>query len=119
MRGGSRSLCVCVLVAIAACPDGLVAEHGGRESLARIDVLLTTPPTLSETARASMIDEATAIWRQHGVVIDWLSPTAMRPDTSHRLRVVILQKRARRRSHAGACRPRRAGEAFERTIRLR
>ncbi len=95
MRGGSRSLCVCLLAAIAACPEGLAAEQGERESIARIDVLLTTAPALSGSARASMIDEATAIWRQHGVVIDWVSPTAVRPDAvaSHRLRVVILQKR--------------------------
>jgi hypothetical protein len=71
---------------------GLLAQETLRES-SRLDVLLTTAPTLSDSARTSMMNEAAAIWRQHGVVIDWLPPAIVRPVAHHRLRVLIVQKR--------------------------
>jgi hypothetical protein len=71
----------------------LVAEEVGQYSRDAIDVLLTTAPTLSTMARASMIDEATTIWRRQGVDIKWLPATADRPVASNRLRVLIVQKR--------------------------
>jgi hypothetical protein len=72
---------------------GLVAQESLGESSSRLDVLLTTAPTLSDSARTSMMNEAAAIWRQHGVVIDWLPPAIVRPVAHHRLRVLIVQKR--------------------------
>jgi hypothetical protein len=71
---------------------GLLAQETLRES-SRLDVLLTTAPTLSDSARTSMMNEAAAIWRQHGVVIDWLPAAIVRPVAHHRLRVLIVQKR--------------------------
>jgi hypothetical protein len=40
-----------------------------------------------------MIDEAAAIWRHHGVVLEWLPATVVRPVASSRLRVLVVQKR--------------------------
>lgn len=96
-------LCVRVslLVALAATgPAALAAEENAGESLSRLDVLLTTAPALSKTARASMMDEAAAIWRQQGVVIDWIAPTLGRPVAPNCLRVLIVQKRLLREKAA-------------------
>ena len=40
-----------------------------------------------------MIDEAASIWLKHGVVLEWLQPTATRPVAANRLRALIVQKR--------------------------
>ena len=93
MRGRSRPLCVSMLATLAAGPVALVAQHGPPISFGKVDVLLTTAPTLSTSARASMMNEAAAIWRQHGVLLDWLNPSEVRPVASNRLRVLIVQKR--------------------------
>ena len=85
--------CVGLLTVLATAPAALVAERVGEHSRGAIEVLLTTAPTLSASARASMIDEAATIWRQHGVDIHWLPPTALRSVASNRLRVLIVQKR--------------------------
>jgi hypothetical protein len=77
---------------VAAGPVALAQESAG-EQLSRLDVLLATAPTLSKTARASMMSEAAAIWRQQGVVIDWAAPTLVRPVAPNRLRVLIVDKR--------------------------
>lgn len=92
-RGSCCSLCIGVLAALAAGPVALVAQQDLQDSLGKVDVLLTTVPTLSKSARVSMMNEAAAIWRQHGVHLDWLNPTAARPIASNRLRVLIVQKR--------------------------
>ena len=85
--------CVGLLAALATSHAVLVAEPASDHSRGRMDVLLTTAPTLSTSARASMIDEVATIWRQYGVDINWLPPTAVRPVASNRLRVLIVQKR--------------------------
>ena len=82
---------VIVLAALAVGPIALVAEQ--RESPGKVDVLLTTAPTLSKSARASMISEAAAIWRRYGVQLVWLPPTTIRAVASNRLRVLIVQKK--------------------------
>ena len=79
--------------ALTAYPTVLLAQPDGRETPGKIDVLLTTAPTLSKPARAAMLSEAAALWRHHGVVLEWLSPTAALPVASNRLRVLIVQKR--------------------------
>lgn len=93
MRAIRRSLCVSVFAALAAFPVALVAQRGSQDSLGKIDVLLTTAPTLAKSARASMMSEAAAIWRQHGVAVDWLPPASVRPVAANRLRVLIVEKR--------------------------
>ena len=40
-----------------------------------------------------MMSEAAAIWRQQGVLIDWLSSTTVRSVAGNRLRVLVVQKR--------------------------
>ena len=93
MPTGSRVLCVGVCITLALCPVRLAAEKTVQQSLERIEVLLTTDTALPESARVSMMDEADAIWRPHGIVIEWLPPTAARPVASRCLRVLIVQKR--------------------------
>ena len=88
-----RSLCISVLVAFTAGAVDLVAQQGPQVSPGKVDVLLTMAPTLSKLARTSMMSEAAAIWRQHGLMLDWLDPSAARPVASNRLRVLIVQKR--------------------------
>jgi hypothetical protein len=101
MRHTSRPCCLGVITALAVCPIGVLAEQRLREALDHVEILLTTAPTLSGAARAAMIDEATVIWRHHGVVVEWLPPTAVRPVASNRLRVLVVQKRYARDSSAG------------------
>jgi hypothetical protein len=95
MCGGCRFTCVTVLAALLVGPIGLVAQQrqDTQESLGKVEVLLTTAPSLSELARASMMSEAAGIWRQHGVLLDWLNPSAVRPVAPNRLRVLIVPKR--------------------------
>jgi hypothetical protein len=63
------------------------------ESLARLEVLLTTSSNLPEAARIAMRSEAEGIWSRNGVAIDWLQPSAIRPVGSNRLRVLIVERR--------------------------
>lgn len=93
MPGRSLRGCVTVLSALAVCPAALLAERNANESVSRVEVLLTTAPGLSKAARESMMGEATAIWREQGVVLEWLSPNVVRPVASNRLRVLIVEKR--------------------------
>jgi hypothetical protein len=59
----------------------------------RLEVLLTTARTLSDTARTSMLEEATAIWQRQGLAIDWLPPTTVLPVSRNRLRVLVVERR--------------------------
>ena len=93
MRLKRRPLWLGVLAALAVCPVRLPAEQSVRKTLNRVDVMLTTAPTLSTAASGSMIDEAASIWLKHGVVLEWLQPTATRPVAANRLRALIVQKR--------------------------
>jgi hypothetical protein len=40
-----------------------------------------------------MMSEAVAIWRRHGVEINWLPPTMVEPAGRDRLRVLVVQRR--------------------------
>jgi hypothetical protein len=82
-----------LLVAIAASSSAVRAQHASRDPIARLDVLLTTAPTLPASARLSMMSEAAEIWRKHGVAIDWLPPTADKPRGPNQLRVLVVQRR--------------------------
>ena len=85
-----RPVSISVLAVLAVCPAGTLAEQRVRE---RVDVILTTAPMLSESARASMMAEATAIWQHHGIDLEWLPATVVRPVASNRLRVLVVPKR--------------------------
>jgi hypothetical protein len=90
----SRSLsALCVGLTIAVGSMTVWAQPEVEESHERLEVLLTTTPALSKGARLSMMNEASAIWRAHGVAIDWLPPTAVRPVSEHRLRVLVVERR--------------------------
>ncbi|RPI56629.1 MAG: hypothetical protein EHM55_04705 [Acidobacteria bacterium] len=67
------------------------AQEGARAT--RLEVLLTTATALSESARSSMTEEAGAIWREHGVIVDWLPTAAVRTVAPHRLRVLVVDQR--------------------------
>jgi hypothetical protein len=83
----------CVTLSISAGSVTAWAQRGETEPYWRMEVLLTTTANLSEAARAAMMTEASAIWRAHGVAIDWLAPTAIRPVSEHRLRVLVVEQR--------------------------
>jgi hypothetical protein len=83
-----------VIVSILVGSATLWAGSEGREPTVRLEVLLTTTPTLPDGARASMMNEASAIWRDHGVAIDWLPPTVVRPVSQYRLRVLVVERRS-------------------------
>ena len=93
MRPLRRLHCLSAIAALVVCPMGLLAEQSVQETLNRVEVLLTTAPTLSTSARASMIDEAASIWLKQGVVLEWLQPNVTRPVAAGRLRALIVQKR--------------------------
>jgi hypothetical protein len=82
-----------LLVTIAASSSAVMAQQASRDPLTRLEVLLTTAPTLPGSARLSMMSEAAEIWRKHGVAIDWLPPTAVKPVGLNQLRVLVVQKR--------------------------
>src|SRR5687767_14488771 len=88
----TRCRCACVLALATLVVAGSVTL-AAQEPGVRLDVLLSTAPTLSESARTSMMSEAAAIWRQQGVVIDWLPSTTVRSIAGNRLRVLVVQKR--------------------------
>jgi hypothetical protein len=93
MRLSRIALSVSVFAAFVGCPVALLAEQTPSESTSRVEVLMTAASGLSNAARESMMDETTAIWRQQGVVIEWLSANLVRPVASNRMRVLIVQKR--------------------------
>ena len=96
-----RLLCLSLFAVLMVCPEGLLAEQGSHRTRDRVDVLLTTAPTLSSSARAAMIDEATAIWRHQGVEFEWLPATVVRSVASNRLRVLVVPKRSSTGSPTG------------------
>jgi hypothetical protein len=74
--------------------SNLSAERrASAELITRVEVMLTTAPTLAAGARASMVNEAADIWRQQGVALDWLSATDVRPAAPNRLRVLVVPSR--------------------------
>ncbi|HKY22178.1 MAG TPA: hypothetical protein VJM31_13270 [Vicinamibacterales bacterium] len=83
--------CALLLMAVGSQTAGAQAQEP--QPLARLELLLTTAPSLSEAARVSMMTEAEAIWRAQGVAIDWFPATALRPASPHRLRVLVTERR--------------------------
>lgn len=82
---------VSMLAVFAAAPTNLVAGPSP-EVADGIEVLLTTAPSLSHSARETMIAEASAIWSRHGIDIRWQTPTVVRPVAWGRLRALVVQK---------------------------
>jgi hypothetical protein len=85
------ALCVGLSLAVGAIPTSARSEGAG--PICRLEVLLTTTSTLPESARNPMMAEVEDIWRNHGVVIDWLPGTADRPISQDRLRVLVVEHR--------------------------
>ena len=82
---------LCVLFSIAAGTLPVSAQESPAQ--AQLEVLLTIAPSLPKAARVSMMEEAAAIWGNHGVTINWLAPTSVRSVASHRLRVLVVERR--------------------------
>ena len=93
--GALGTLLSCVVVAGVSTAT---AEEGRPESTISLEVLLTVAPSLPEAARAAFLDEVSAIWKSHGVTIEWLSPTewlcpiADSRRRGGRLRVLVFPK---------------------------
>ena len=92
---------LCVLFSIAAWNLAVSAQENPAQ--AQLEVLLTIAPSLPKAARVSMMEEASAIWRDHGVAINWLAATSVRSVAPHRLRVLVVERRES---------PANGGEAF-------
>ena len=90
MHSRAKAPCVFLLIAFWSLPVCADAEGQPR---ARLELLLTTAPSLTEAARAAMMTEAAAIWETQGVAIDWVSPSPARPPAPHRLRVLVVDGR--------------------------
>jgi hypothetical protein len=89
-----RSLgALCVGLTIAVGSITVWARTDESEPYCRLEVLLTTTELLPETARLPMMSEAESIWKNHGVVINWLPGTATRPISQDRLRVLVVEQR--------------------------
>jgi len=92
MFGNSRLAGLAMLGSLAvAMPSATIAQEGAPAG--RLEVLLTASPMLSELARNAMTQEAAAIWRQHGVALEWLPAAAVRAIGPDRLRVLVVERR--------------------------
>ena len=77
---------------LAANPAVLSAQVTVPSPVARVEVLLTIAPTLPSAVRAALMEEATAIWRQQHVSIDWLPSTDPCPPAQNRLRAIVIER---------------------------
>jgi hypothetical protein len=84
---------LCVGLSLVAGAISVSAQPQVAEPFCRLEVLLTTTSTLPESARNPMMAEVENIWRNHGVGIDWLPGTAVRPISQDRLRVLVVEQR--------------------------
>ncbi len=100
----------CVWMCVSACmvisTSFINAESLTRDAVSKVELLLTTAPTLSRVARSAMIEEAAEIWERQGVAIDWLSATIGRPSASNRLRGTSGAKPAGEHDRTFVCRGR-------------
>lgn len=80
-----------VLFSIAAGTLPVSAQESPAQ--AQLEVLLSVAPSLPNAARVSMMDEAAAIWRHHGVTINWLAATSVRSVAPPGLRVLVVERR--------------------------
>ena len=63
------------------------------QPLARLELALTAAPSLSAAARSALMAEASAIWQDQGIAIDWVPATAPSSSPNQRLRVLIVDRR--------------------------
>jgi hypothetical protein len=78
---------------IAADPAALLAARAPHPDVVAImDVQLSASRTLSSSARATMIAEATAIWRQAGVQLRWDPAAPPDPPADAALRVFVVAR---------------------------
>jgi hypothetical protein len=87
-----------VLWASAAVIAIAVAHPRGAEPTG-VEVVLTTPHDLSDTARQALTREADTIWRDAGVRLTWVDPRAARTASQPVLRVIVGRSQDR---HADA-----------------
>jgi hypothetical protein len=88
MRSGALPWVATLAVGMTATAAAQQASRAGR-----LEVLLTTAPTLSEAARNAMTNEAEEIWRQQGIALDWLPAASVRTPSPDRLRVLVVAER--------------------------
>ena len=89
----SRAMLVACMALTGAASLTVRAQPGESGPLARLELMLTTAPTLPDAARLALMDQAAAIWRSQGIAIDWLPATAVRTPSPRRLRVLIVDRR--------------------------
>ena len=82
----------CIAAVIISIGIGAGDGHAGQRPAASLEVLLTVAPDLSDTSRAALVAAATAIWREHGVHLEWLPGTVSRPVSPRRLRVLVVAR---------------------------
>ena len=84
-----------LLAVLAAGPSTVVAERIVSAPATQVEVLLTVAPTLAASVRATLLEEAAAIWRRQDVAIEWLPATDDLPRAPNRLRVLVVDRPAR------------------------
>jgi hypothetical protein len=85
-----------LLALLASGPSTAVAEEMVSAPVTRVEVLLTVATTLPAATRATLMDEAAAIWRRQGVAIEWLPASDDMPRAANRLRALVVDRPARR-----------------------
>lgn len=83
-----------LLAVLAASPAVLAAQDMVAPPVSRVEVFLTTAPTLPSAVREALMEEASAIWQRQHVRIDWLPSNDTRPLAQNRLRAMIVERRA-------------------------
>jgi hypothetical protein len=86
------------------CAAVLVAGSGAqtldaRSAATSLRLVLTAAPSLGTSGRAALIREASRIWNQAGVHVEWIAPVAPIPLPRNTLRVLAVSRSA---SPAGA-----------------
>jgi hypothetical protein len=83
------------LAVLVASPATVLGERIVSAPVTRVEVLLSVAPTLSVAVRATMLEEAAAIWRRQDVAIEWLPAKDDLPRRSNRLRALVVDRPAR------------------------
>jgi hypothetical protein len=82
-----------VLVSLTSVPARSASDAA--PPVIAVEVLLTVAPHLSADARAGLVREATALWRDAGVRLEWRPPLDHPPARRLRLRVLVVERDAR------------------------
>jgi hypothetical protein len=85
-----------LLAILTAGPSAVVAKEMVSAPVTQVEVLLSVSPTLPASVRATLLEEAAAIWRRQGVAIEWLPASDDLPRAANRLRALVVDRPARR-----------------------